>query len=357
MSAPVLQRLAVVLALCWVAVPRLVLGATALQQLDISLVAFDPGIPDDPLVQGAPAVFPEVRRAEASYLPFVLRQTLAQADQWGVVRVVPETDPSAELLISGTIVRSDGMVLEIALKVSDCTGREWLDKTYKATSSKQDFSSARARSEPLFGSLFRQINDELYNAATALGAREIEHIEQVSTLLYARSLVPDAFSDYLRKSPSGIWELQRLPAANDPLIARIQRVREREYLFVDAVDEQYATLYDQMTPSYDLWRKFIREQSSYESSHTGSLTEKRRRGLGAYQSMRQIYDAYKWSKSQQLEVALVATGLNNELSPTLLEIDGRLVSLDGSLQQRYQKWRRILHELFLLETGVDGTSG
>ena len=104
-------------------------------------------------------------------------------------------------------------------------------------------------------------------------------------------------------------------------------------------------------------RKFIREQSSYESSHTGSLTEKRRRGLGAYQSMRQIYDAYKWSKSQQLEVALVATGLNNELSPTLLEIDGRLVSLDGSLQQRYQKWRRILHELFLLETGVDGTSG
>ncbi|MBP6229889.1 MAG: hypothetical protein KA472_18270 [Pseudomonadales bacterium] len=342
-------RAMLAVALCCLAAAGPALGAGAFQQLDIGLVAFDPGIPEDIERNPSPGIFPEVRRAEANYLPFVLRQTLVASDNWGVVRVLPAPDTSAELLISGTIVRSDGMVLEIALKALDCTGREWLNKTYKATTSEQDFSSARNSSKPLFAFLYRQIEDDLRNKATELGASEIGRIEQVSKLLYARSLVPDAFAGHLEKNALGIWELQRLPAANDPLMERIERVREHEYLFVDAVDEQYAELYDRMTPSYDMWRKIIREESFYQESRTEQLKSKDKRHLDAYESMKQSYNAYKWSKVEQQEVAMLASGLNNELSPTLLEIEGRLVSLDGSLQQRYEEWRRILYRMFELD--------
>jgi hypothetical protein len=351
-------RIVLAALLCVCAAARGATGAGAFQQLDIGLVAFEPGIPEDPQLYKSLGIYPEVRRAEASYLPFVLRQTLVEADNWGVVRVLPEADSSAELLITGTILRSDGMVLEIALKARDCSGRQWLDKTYKATSSAEDFSRSRDKSRPLFAILFRQIETDLHARAEELGGREIERIEQISRLLYARSLAPDAFNDYLVKNALGNWELQRLPAATDPLMERIGRIREHEYVFVDAVDEQYAELYDRMTPGYDLWRKLLREESSYRDTHTQYLESRDKRRLDAYESMKQSYNAYKWVKIEQQEMTLLATGLNNELAPTLLTVEGRLVSLDGSLQERYREWRRILRRMFELESGTgDGGVG
>jgi hypothetical protein len=68
--------------------------------------------------------------------------------------------------------------------------------------------------------------------------------------------------------------------------------------------------------------------------------------------MQRSYNAYKSAKNEQLELDLLAAGLNNELSPTLIEIEGRLVSLDGNLQERYQELRDILRRMFELETGA-----
>lgn len=330
------------------------LGDVHFQQLDISLIGFDPGIPEDTREQKSRHIYPEVRRAEASYLPYVLRQTLVQSDNWGVVRVVPQTDASAELLLSGTILRSDGINLEIALRAVDCTGREWLSKTYVATSSQRDFSKTRDRSKPMFAALFQQIEHDLLERANGLGAKEIERIEQISQLLYARSLVPDAFADYLEENAEGEWELRRLPAANDPLIASIMRVREREYLFVDTVDEQYAELFDEMTPSYDLWRQFSREQILDQNLQAKRLKQREERRRDEYETLREAYNAYKWSKIEQQEEAMLATGFDNELSPTMLTLDGQIIALEGSLQDRYGEWRNILQRMFQLERGNTG---
>ena len=46
---------------------------------------------------------------------------------------------------------------------------------------------------------------------------------------------------------------------------------------------------------------------------------------------------------------MMANTLASELEPTVLAVDGSIIELVGSLEQRYQQWRDILRKLYLLE--------
>ena len=48
----------------------------------------------------------------------------------GAVRVLPEADPSVDLLISGKILRSSGTELALQINATDSTGRSWLSAIY-----------------------------------------------------------------------------------------------------------------------------------------------------------------------------------------------------------------------------------
>ena len=98
--------------------------------LNISIELFDTGLPTDASTYRALDIFPRIREFEALLLPFALRKTLAEANEWGAVRVIPEPDPAAELLITGQITKSDGLVLELQLRAVDASGRVWIDKRY-----------------------------------------------------------------------------------------------------------------------------------------------------------------------------------------------------------------------------------
>ena len=72
--------------------------------LDIGLVIFDPGVPADAASHSKEGIFPEIRKAEARYLPYLLRQTLVETQAWGAVRVLPKPDKSSELQLTGKIL-------------------------------------------------------------------------------------------------------------------------------------------------------------------------------------------------------------------------------------------------------------
>ena len=42
----------------------------------------------------------------------------------------------------------------------------------------------------------------------------------------------------------------RLPADNDPMMARVLNIRDREYMFVDTLNAHYEKFYTNMRPSY-----------------------------------------------------------------------------------------------------------
>ena len=68
--------------------------------------------------------------------------------------------------------------------------------------------------------------------------------------------------------------------------------------------------------------------------------------------MKDSYDRYKWAKLQRQELLELAQGFDNEVDPSVVRVEGRLVRLEGGLEDRYREWRRILAQIIELETGV-----
>jgi len=321
------------------------------QALEIGLTVLDTGLAGDTANARKRGVFPQVRVAESRYLPFALRRTLVDSNQWGAVRVLPNTDPHAELLITGTILRSDGAVLELQLTARDSRGREWLNRIYSATAGETAYLAEQRRTRRPFQDLYNEFANDLLRVRESLDNRDLLEVHELSKIRYAASLLPETFGAYFDTDETGHFRLQRLPARGDPMMQRIDRIREQEYLFIDTIDEQYAELYTEMTQVYDLWRQFQREQLEYRDARESRIADRDEPRRGSFQALKQTYNDFKWEKIQRQEMKILAQGFDNEIAPTSMDLDGTVVKLSGSLDERYREWRRILRQIADLETG------
>jgi hypothetical protein len=127
--------------------------------VDVGLVVFDPGIPADQSTHSQRGIFPDIRKAEAKYMPVVLRQVLIESGDWGVVRVLPEVLDSSELLVTGIILQSDGLRLQLRINARDASGVEWLNRVYSGSTRSTDYP-ASVPGDPYLG-LYQQIADDL----------------------------------------------------------------------------------------------------------------------------------------------------------------------------------------------------
>jgi hypothetical protein len=275
-------------------------------------------------------VFPRVRRIETLFLPFVLREALATTNEWGAVRVVPEPDPAAELLVSGEIIKSDGDTLEVALRAVDASGRVWLDKTYTDAASQGDTTGGTSGHPQLYG----EIAGDLLSIRAQLDIKALRDIVNLSMLRYANQLAPSAFSGYLTQNADGTFAVNRLPAENDPMLERIERIRNVEYVITDAVDGKFQELHAEIDSIYELWREYRRE-------------------FALYQVKELRYDNYKWDRLAVQEQEKWARGFNNEVGPKVMRMESRVAEIEGWVDQQYSEWARILAELFTLETSFE----
>ena len=170
-------------------------------QLDVGLPIFDPGIPANASTHSKLGIFPEIRKAEAKYMPVLLRQVLVDSGDWGVVRVLPDALESSELLVSGTILHSDGQRLELQIKALDATGAQWLDKVYSGTATSADYP-VKVPGDP-FLDVYMQIAGDLLAVRRQKSAKQLADIRQVAQLRYASGLAPEAFASYLTLAPTG----------------------------------------------------------------------------------------------------------------------------------------------------------
>lgn len=332
------------------------------QLLDIGIVAFENQYNDSDSAIYGEWVFSEIRDNERHFLPYLLRNTLLESNQWGAVRVLPLSDPSVDLNIQGAIHQSDGTRLVLELKVTDSTGKTWLDKVYVDSSLVEDYpDSTRLRSasqlsedeiiEP-FEDIYQQVSNDLVNIRNRMSESELVNLRRVSQLVYANDLAPESFGHTLTTGPDGLLQVTSLPADDDPMAQRVEEMRLRHHLFIDTVDEYYQALYDEMEASYLVWRRYSYDQieefdapeeqdvdQSLFSSTTNSLT------------LIQRYNRFRWSKIYELEFLELANSFNRELAPAILELNKNVHGLSGTMEEQYIQWRRILRQLFTLEIG------
>ena len=304
--------------------------------LNVSIAVFDPGVPEDQSLHRDLLIFPRIRHIEASLLPFALRERLSASNQWGAVRVVPRPDDAAELLVAGRINRSDGDTLTLQIVATDASGKVWIDQPYSGSSTRM-----------IFDTVARDLRDWLQQ----LSVDEARDIIQISLLRYAEQIAPSAFSGYLQEE-GGRYTILRLPALDDPMVERIERVRGTDYTITDIVDERFEELHVEIASVYELWREYrgklevYQQQDTERVSRGGPVSDD-----GSFESILQIYENYKWDRIAVQEQDKLARAFDNEVGPVIDEMEFRVDRLEGLIEQKYSEWRRILEELFEVETG------
>lgn len=332
-----------------------VADARSIAALNVSIAVFDPGVPADQSLHRDLQVFPRIREIEAKFLPFVLRETLAKKNQWGAVRVVPQPEVAAELLVSGAIVRSDGEILELQIRAVDASGRVWLDKVFVGAVAENYASDENGSGVQGNQKLFDEIAESLQSVRDQFDDKTLANIAEISLLRYGNQLAPSAFGDYLSSAADGMVTVRRLPAKNDPMLDRIERIRGTEYVITDTVDEKFQELHVEIASIYDLWREYRRKAIGYQMEDARMVQNRKSDApRGSYEAIRNLYDNYKLDRIIAQEQDRLAVAFNNEVGPKVAAMEARVAELEDWVDLKYAEWHRLLEELFEAEIGLGG---
>ncbi len=350
---------------------------SANQLLDVGIMLFDPGIPETAKEQQKELVFPDVRRAEARYIPYHLKNTLEGTGLWGSVWVIPERSDAVDLLVWGRVDHSDGLEFKLRVGAWDATGKEWLNKTYDTEVPEKAYAKFRDLSQDPYQNVYNEIANDLLEIREDLSDREIDTIRNVAELRYAADLIPIAFEDHLEQDGKGLYSVKRLPAEGDPMVTRLMAVREREYMLVDTLNEYYAGLYYDIAKPYEDWRKMSREESirykelkrsarmrqllglaailgavAYEGSGGSSSAVTNTAVLAGLDSLKTGFALNSEANQHMDSLRELGTSFDAEAEAVVIEVEGQTRRLTGTAEEKYQEWRRLLHEIYASETGL-----
>ena len=357
--------------------------------LDVGIRVFDPGIPknieNDDEALAKKRIYPDLRKAEARYMPTLLRATLEETAQWGAVRVIPATADFVDVIVTGKVVDSNGGFMAVDITAVDAAGRVWIkDKRYSSLVDLGAYKTTAAlKARDPFQNVYSEIANDMVVIRDKLSALDRENIRKIASLRFAQDLAPDAMAGMTAVDKNGITQVARLPAEGDPTLGRIERIRERDTAVVDTVNDYYASFAESIDDSYDSWR-----QTSFtelEKEMRAKSSARTRTVLGAAALIASIfapnscstYDACRINDAMRTAgtmggIAAVLSGIKKyadarthadalkeltlsfqaEVSPQVVEVEGHTLRLTGTAEDQYREWRKLLKQLYLEETGA-----
>jgi hypothetical protein len=170
------------------------------QLLDVGVRLFDENLPKDEKVMEQQHIFPEVRRAEARFLPMQLRNTLESTGQWGQVRVMPGNAEALDVYVSGKILESSGQTLKAEITVMDATGRVWFKREYEQAADTRSYKDQTGKPRDPFQNMYNTLANDMLLYRQQMTAPDLENVRRVSELRFASDLAPYAFSSYMSKA-------------------------------------------------------------------------------------------------------------------------------------------------------------
>lgn len=355
------------------------------QLLDVSIVQFNPGVPEGEVDKDVAeellreGTFIHIRRAESRYMAVALRDTLQKSGHWGSVWVTPGSSSAADVNVTAEILHSDGDEVSVAVHAVDATGRIWIDKPYDLSTAVGAYNRQRYPDLDPYQDLYNSIANDLAAARDDLSGGDLEDLRSIAQLRFAAELSPEAFGDYVVEGRRGTYELRRLPADDDPQFTRTQRVREREHVFIETLNEHYADFYLSASDSYDGWREYAREEAIavkelqrssrwrtgmgiativasvlYGANSEGQFSDRLVRDTLMYMGMDLIKTARVRREEKRLHAEALeelSVSFDDEVKPMVVEIEGTQHRLTGTADIQYEEWRDLLRQLYLDETG------
>ncbi len=340
-------------------------------RLDIGIQVLEPdleNLPEEALA------FSGVREAESVWVASQLKQTLDRTQAWGLVRVLPDEEVLVDLRLQGKILQSDGETVALHIVAEDSSQRVWLDREYEQIVSRYAYADEQTSREPFQG-LYNRIANDLLASARQMTPNERRQVRRITDLRFAASFSPEAFDSFLVENNEGHLRFDRLPAENDPMWERIERIRVRDQMFVDVLQDYYRGFVGEMDEPYSAWR----EQSYIETRVIRDLNEAARAqkiagwlsiavGIGAqfsddyatrlagsvatYGGLQSIQRGYLAQDEALLHIQTLTElgeSLQLNLEPSVIELQDRTVTLAGTTRDQYREWREILRQIYQRE--------
>ena len=347
--------------------------------LDIGIAIFDPNVPEDYDEQVKLLIQPDIRRAEANYMPYFAKNLLQSTGNWGAVRVVPRPTHAVDVSITGRILHSNGESMDVEITAIDATGKEWFTKEYKALASKYAYDDGIPPGIDPFQTIYKNLADDLLDYRKTLTSEEIQEIRATAEMKFAQDFAPEAFADHIGETDDGEFLLRRLPAEDDPMLGRVRRVREREYLFIDTLDEYYENFHRDMYPAYQSWRKATYDEAIAYKELKAQSTARAIGGAvaiaGGIAAMSESSNAYVdtsglvsiMSGAMLLKTAIakrdeaqmhaqvleeVGVAAEAEIMPYTIDLENQTVRLSGNVDEQYEELRGILRRLYFADLGL-----
>ena len=359
--------------------------------LDVGVSVFDANVPKSFDERVERNINPEVRRAEANYMAFYAKNMLQSTGNWGAVRVAPRETFAVDVVVTGSIAHSDGERMELDVAVTDARGIVWFERNYLTLASKYAYQDGIPPGIDPFQATYRQLADDMLAYYQTLSRDDVQRIRTTAEMRFARDFSPDAFESYVQASDEG-WNLRRLPAQNDPMLGRVRQVREREYLFIDTLDEYFDNYHAQMSDPYQEWRAATYDEAIAFRRVTDKAKRKTLIGAaalaggilaqasdsdvaryggatgiiaGATLNVSAVGDRAE-AKLHSEVLQELGMSAETEISPHTIELENQTLRLQGTVDDQYEQLRRILKRIYLEELElalpedeeeVDGESG
>jgi hypothetical protein len=352
--------------------------------LDVGIMNFAPAIPEGNDADES-GIYPEVRQAEARYLPYHLKTTLQGTGFWGAVRVIPSRYVFTDVTLTGSIEQSDGEFVTVRVNAEDARGNHWFEKTYSMQTGITSYSENRDLSTDPYQKVFNEIANDLRAHAAALTPEEVARIRQVSEMKFFADMAPTVFGDYITTNEEDITSLVRLPAENDPMAERLRQIRARDHLVIDTLNEHYANFYYGIAIPYESWRETSREQNvNYRqvkraatlrallgvvvvagsmsidtgaSSRSAARAKSAARYVGVNRGVNTIISAWNLRQSANIHrenIKELSESFGAEAAPLVVRVEGETRRLTGTAEAQYETWRKLLKDIYQVETGFAG---
>jgi hypothetical protein len=350
--------------------------------LDVGIVTFDSVemTEEGAKEQGTNA---QVRKAEEHFIPYHLKSTLQQSSHWGMVRVMPKESTVADVVVKGKIIESNGERLVLQVEAWDATGRLWFDRKFGADATEASYANLQPGQKDPFQDLYNSVANTMAEYREKLTPDQVSTIRTVSKLKFAQEFAPDAFGPYLTRDRRDITQVKRLPADDDPMMKRIMSIRERESMFVDALNGYSENFYNGMWPPYMNWRKANLTERVAMAKVKRDAYMRMAAGvalvaLGVLVGSRGDYSApvlagtivlvggqvfvsgvniSSQAEMHRTAIQELSESFDNEMKPLVMEYQGKTYDLTGSAEEQYRQWQELLRQIYYAETGLDdGTS-
>lgn len=355
-------------------------------RMDVIVPIFDPGLSEAAKHYEEDSGWPELRRAEANRFAYKLKQALDNTAQFSAVRVTPDKSASGDLYVLGEIVESDGSEVVFDIKVIDISGRQWLQQRFSHEVKASFYKNPRNKSKYPYAPVFKDVARAIAAILGNKSDKELDDLKYIADLRFGSSFNHAAFAEYMKVSGNHVSLISK-PSDDDQMLKRISAIRVREQLFVDSLQDHYASFSQQMDDSYLKWQEAsftenqLHEKAQIRStlqavggvlllglSVAAAITGNDQRsdagkvtatsvatigGLAGAWMLSSSFQSREEAKLHKDALDELGESLDLELATQVVSFEEKTVKLTGNAREQFDEWRQFLRRIYEQDTTPD----